>query len=192
MSEQKVWHSRGYLPHCDQPGLIQGITFRLHDSMPSTVLEQWAKETEGLPEIQRATERQRRIAAYLDAGHGACWLRDERIAEVMENTLLHFDGERYELLAWVVMPNHVHVLAEMREGWPLAKLVYSWKTWTAKRANEILGRSGTFWFREYHDRYIRDATHLANAKRYIEENAMKAGLCAAREDWRWGNAWRGR
>ena len=160
--------------------------------MPSTVLEQWAKETEGLPEIQRATERQRRIAAYLDAGHGECWLRDERIAEVMENTLLHFDGERYELLAWVVMPNHVHVLAEMREGWPLAKLVYSWKTWTAKRANEILGRSGTFWFREYHDRYIRDATHLANAKRYIKENAMKAGLCAAREDWRWGNAWRGR
>jgi hypothetical protein len=63
--------------------------------------------------------------------------------------------------------------------------VYSWKTWTAKRANEILGRSGTFWFRKYHDRYIRDATHLANARSYIEENAVKAGLCAARKDWRW-------
>ena len=192
MSEQKVWHSRGYLPHCDAPGLIQGITFRLHDSMPRAVLEQWEREMEALPETQREIERQRRIAAYLDAGHGACWLRDARIAEVVENALLHFDGERYRVLAWVVMPNHVHVLAEMHEGWPLSKLVYSWKTWTAKRANEILARSGTFWFREYHDRFIRDETHLANAKAYIEENPVKAGLCASKEEWPWGSARRER
>jgi putative DNA methylase len=160
--------------------------------MPRAVLDQWEREMEHVPEIRRDAERQRRIAAYLDAGHGACWLRDGRIAEVVENTMLHFDGERYRLVAWVVMPNHIHALAEIRDGWPLAKVVYSWKTWTAKRANEILGRSGTFWFREYHDRFIRDETHLANARSYIEENPLKAGLCAAKADWRWGSAWHGR
>jgi REP element-mobilizing transposase RayT len=191
MADSRGWYSRGYLPHFDRPGLVQAITFRLHDSMPQVRLEQWAQELQSVPSNDYAVERQKRIAAYLDTGHGCCWLRDARIAEAVEEALLHFDGERYRLLAWVVMPNHVHVLAEMQEGWPLPKVVQSWKTWTAKCANRILEKSGAFWGREFHDRDIRDGEHLAWAKSYIEENPWKAGLCGAPEKWRWSSAWAG-
>ncbi len=190
MPTPKEWYSRDYLPHFDRPGLIQGITFRLHDSMPAVVLERWAQEIQTLEPKQMDAERQKRIAAYLDAGHGACWLRDARIAEIVEDTFLHFDRERYHLLAWVIMPNHVHILAEMCEGWLLETVVKSWKTWTAKRANELLGRTGTFWSRDFYDRYIRDPEHFSNAKRYIEQNPVKARLCSVAEDWRWGSAWK--
>ncbi len=192
MLEPKGWYSRDYLPHFDRSGLVQGITFRLHDSMPASLLERREKEIQTLSPSLHNAERQKRIAAYLDAGRGACWLREPHIAEIVENTILHFDSERYRLLAWVVMPNHVHVLAETYEEWPLDKVIQSWKTWSAKRANEILGRSGMFWCRDFHDRYIRDAEHLANAKRYIEQNPVKAGLCRDGRQWRWGSAWQGR
>jgi hypothetical protein len=132
MPDPKGWYSRDYLPHFDRPGLVQAITFRLHDSMPQALLEKWARELQLLPTTQHEAERQKRIAAYLDAGHGVCWLRDGRVAEIMESNFLRFDGERYRLLAWVVMPNHVHVLAEMLAEVPLAKVVRSWKTWAAK------------------------------------------------------------
>lgn len=160
--------------------------------MPATILELWASEIRHLPGKRLDAERQLRIAAYLDAGHGACWLRNECIAEIVENTFLYFDNERYQLLAWVVMPNHVHVLLEMKPDWPLDKIVQSWKTWSAKRANEVLQRSGTFWCRDFHDRYIRDDTHFSNARKYIERNPVKAGLCREAKDWRWSSAWAGR
>jgi putative transposase len=86
----------------------------------------------------------------------------------------------------------VHVLAEMRDEWPLDKVVYSWKTWTAKCANKVLERDGSFWARDFHDRYIRDGEHLMIAKKYIEENPWKARLCTAPELWRWSSAWKGR
>ena len=192
MADPKGWYSRGYLPHFDRPNLIQVITFRLHDSMPRVRLEEWERELLFLTPDQRAVERQKRIAAYLDAGHGNCWLREPEIAALVEDAFLHFDGKRYRLLAWVVMPNHVHVMAEMFEGFLLEKVVQSWKTWTAKCANRILGRDGAFWGRDYHDRYIRDEEHLAWAKSYIEENPTKARLCPAPEKWRWSSAWDGR
>ncbi len=103
-------------------------------------------------------------------GHGACWLGDPRIARLVEEALLHFDGKRYRLIAWCVMPNHVHALVETREEWPLAGIVHSWKSFTAHRANRILKRSGDFWLREYFDRFIRDDRHFENAVGYIEIN----------------------
>ena len=182
------WYSRDYLPHFDRPGVVQGITFRLADSMPAEVVADWRDELAHLAEGERKSEFQRRFADYLDAGHGECLLRDERIAQVVEDALLHFDGERYQLLAWVVMPNHVHSLAEMREGWPLADVVQSWKGFTAHEANRVLGRNGEFWQREYHDRYIRDGEHLEFARNYIEQNPVKARLCEKAEDWQWSSA----
>jgi REP element-mobilizing transposase RayT len=192
MPEHKGWYSRGYLPHFDRPDLIQAVTFRLHDSLPESVLTKWEDELRILPANAQKIERQKRLASYLDAGHGSCWLRDSRVAELAENALLHFDGKRYRLLAWVVMPNHVHLLVETRPEWLLPGVVQSWKTWIARRANEILGRNGSFWFREFHDRYIRDADHFENAKFYIENNPVKARLCGSPEKWRWGSAWEGR
>jgi len=182
------WYSRDYLPHFDQPGLIQAITFRLADALPAEKLQRWALELAHEAELAREVEKKRRMEAWIDAGHGACWLREPAIAQSVEDALLHFDSVRYRLLAWSIMPNHVHALIETREGWPLGSIVQSWKIFTAKEINAHLGRTGMVWQREYHDRYIRDAEHLANVTRYIEQNPVKAGLCTEARQWRWGSA----
>jgi putative DNA methylase len=184
----KEWYSRGYLPHFDHAGLVQIVTLRLADALPAELLE----ELEKIVSKEKDAERRKRIEAWLDAGHGSCWLRDSKVAAIVEGALLHFDGQRYRLLAWVVMPNHVHVLVELSEEVRLPDLLHSWKSFTAIEANRILGRSGIFWMPEYFDRYIRDEKHLANAVSYIHENPVKAKLVARVEDWRWSSAWRQR
>jgi putative transposase len=115
------WYSRGYLPHFDIASLVQMITFRLADALPAQVL---ASLQEILPREGDAVRRQR-IDAYLDAGHGACSLQDPRIGRLVEGALLHFDGQRSRLLAWVVMPNHVHVLVELMPGHRQPDVIHS-------------------------------------------------------------------
>jgi REP element-mobilizing transposase RayT len=109
-----------------------------------------------------------RLESYLDSARGECWLKDDRVARVVVSTLRHFDGVRYRLRAWCVMPNHVHVVLTMlpmdviqkmaspvgrqvaggtRAMTPLATVLQSWKSYTAKEANRLLGRTGTFWQR---------------------------------------------
>jgi len=189
-SPHKGWHSRGYLPHRDEAYLTQSITFRLADSFPLKRLTEWREmvDPESGEILSSDAGPRDRIESYLNAGHGGCWLRNPRVAKVVEDALLHFDGERYRLIAWATMPNHVHVIAELFEGNALSAVVHSWKSWTAQRANEVLGRSGAFWFREYRDRFIRDALHREAAIRYVENNPVKAGLVDRAEDWRWGSA----
>ena len=178
----KNWHSRGYLPHCDTPGLFQGITFRLADALPSGVLQRMEQE-----DTADAAKRQR-VEQFLNAGHGACLLRDPVCARLVEKALLYGNGERYRLLAWVVMPNHVHVLIEQTEGWPLDKVVAGWKSCTAKQINRYLGKCGVVWMRDYHDRYVRDDTHLQAVIEYIHDNPVKAGLAAHAKDWSYSSA----
>jgi putative transposase len=101
----KDWHSRGYLPHCDVPGLIQSITFRLGDSLPSEVV------ATALADKPSSDQRRERLEVLLNAGRGDCWLALDDIAALVQKALLHFDGQRYQLLAWCVMPNHVHMLS---------------------------------------------------------------------------------
>jgi REP element-mobilizing transposase RayT len=184
------WHSRGYLPHWDHPGMVQSINVRLCDSLPWSVLERWENEIERLPAKSQAkrAELRRRIEVYLDEGHGACWLRHAEIARLVEGALLFFDQERYRLLAWCVMPNHVHVLIETMIGFLLGEVVHSWKSYTASRANKVLGRSGKFWQNDYLDRYIRNAEHFTTVVGYIEENPVKAGLARLKTEWPWSSA----
>ena len=178
------WTSRGYLPHLNRPGLVQGITFRLWDSLPGHIAASLAEEATDVPEGAKRA----RIEAYLNAGYGACTLRDPSIAGLVQSALLFFDGIRYRLIAWVVMPNHVHVLIETIEGHPLQRIVHSWKSFTANKANQILGRSGRFWFPDYFDRYVRDERHLNNAVRTIHWNPVKAGLVESPDDWPFSSA----
>jgi putative DNA methylase len=180
----KEWYSRGYLPHFDAPGIVQAITFRLADSLPARVVQTLVQDRL----LMNDPGKRVRIEAYLDAGHGRCFLRDPHIARLVEEALFHFDGERYCLIAWVVMPNHVHVMIEQTEGYPLDSIIHSWKSYTATEANKILGRHGAFWFREYFDRFIRDERHFANAIRYIHENPVAAGLVEKAEEWRFSSA----
>ena len=180
MRLHKNWYSRGYLPHLDQPSLYQSITFRLHDSVPEQVIQRWKQEVHWqahLPSESPAVRALRRkIVEYEDAGHGECWLFREEIAELVENALFYFDGKRYRLIAWCIMPNHVHVLIETFVRYPLDKVLHSWKSYTAQEANNLLNRSGPFWARDYYDRYIRDDKHFRQTVAYIDQNPVKAKL----------------
>ena len=188
------WYSRDYLPHFDSPGLQQFVTFRLFDAVPLTVVEEWKEALgwlESLPAPDpRVVELQSRIARYEDANHGECWLRRPDMAKMVEDSLLHFDAQRYHLLAWCVMPNHVHVLIETRDGWPLEGVLHAWKSYTAHRANKTLGRDGAFWFREYFDRFMRNEEHFHNTVEYIINNPVKSGLADCPEAWRFSSAHR--
>jgi REP element-mobilizing transposase RayT len=128
------------------------------------------------------------LERYLDQGYGACYLARLGIAQIVEEALLHFDGDRYRLLAWVVMPNHVHVVVEMFEAHPVAEIVHSWKSFTAHTANRVLGRRGPFWQIEYFDRTIRDESHLLAAIEYTHNNPVSAGLVDSPPEWRYSSA----
>ena len=182
------WYSRGYIPHFDVIGLTQHVVFRLFDSLPQNVLAQWEEELKHLSEKDADLERRLRIEHYLDQGYGSCYLREATVAELVQNALLFFDDQRYQLHAWCVMPNHVHVLFTALAGHELGKIVHSWKSFTANEANRHLEREGQFWQKEPYDRYIRNERHFRNAVEYIENNPVKAGLCAMPADWPWSSA----
>jgi REP element-mobilizing transposase RayT len=184
IEESKVWHSRGYLPHYDIPGAIQLLTFRLADSLPQAKLLELADPQLKLTDLQKRN----RLDAYLDTGWGKCLLGDPRIAGIAQNTLLHFDRARYNLLAWVVMPNHVHALAEFNRGHEVAKVLHSWKSFIAHETNKLLARSGPLFQREYHDRMVRNEDHLVRAIEYIHANPVKARLVESPTDWRFSSA----
>lgn len=191
-SQPSPWRSRGYLPHFDQPQLIQSVTFRLFDSLPRKVIQEYEKALATLSEKDRQVEMEKRIAILLDKGHGSSYLREPRTAEIVEEALLFFDAGRYRLLCWCIMPNHVHAMVEVSPDHPLQRILHSWKSFTSKEVNKILCRTGQLWQEEYHDRFIRDDDHYANTLRYIAENPVKAGLVTRADDWRWSSAWKGR
>jgi REP element-mobilizing transposase RayT len=164
------------------------VTFRLADSLPAERLRQWREELSVLPKDKEAVEYRRRIEEYLDRGEGSAWLQEPRIAQIVQDALLYFDGDRYRLHAWTVMPNHVHTLFTPAGAFSLSGIVHSWKSFTAKEANRNLNRQGHFWQGEYFDTFIRDQRHLSGTFEYIENNPVKAGLCARPEDWLFGSA----
>jgi type I restriction enzyme R subunit/putative DNA methylase len=155
------------------------ITFRLADALPAEKLIEFKQKAP----FDVDSERRRRLESYLDAGHGTCHLRDPRVARLVEAVLRHGDGKQYRLLAWVIMPNHVHALLEILPGHAVSEIIQAWKSVSARSANVFLGRGGRFWQPDYFDRAVRDERHLAAAIRYIHENPVKAGLVRQPEDW---------
>jgi putative DNA methylase len=129
------------------------------------------------------------VAAYLDQGHGSCYLKEPRVAKIVQDAILFYDTDKYLLSAWVVMPNHVHLITTPVPGKRLAKIMQSLKSFTANEANKLLGREGTFWMPDYFDRYIRNEKHFARAIEYVENNPVKAGLCQRPEGWPFSSAW---
>jgi REP element-mobilizing transposase RayT len=191
----KYWHSRGYLPHCDTPGLLQFITFRLNDALPQDVLKRLGSasvpacpfQKEQTP-AQQALQRYKLVERTLDAGYGECLLKRPELAAMVQDALLFGDNSRYRLLRWCVMPNHAHVLIELWQGWPLGKVVEGWKSVTARRINAQVGREGALWMVDYFDRFIRDDRHLAAVEAYIDNNPVKAGLAATSDEWPYSSA----
>jgi REP element-mobilizing transposase RayT len=175
------WRSRGRVPHWEAGDVPQFITFRLADSLPRAVLERALSETSA--EAKRA-----RFEALLDAGAGERTLAIPRAAAIVQDALLHLDLLRYRLHAWCVMPNHVHVLATPGQDVSLSSMVHSWKSFTAHAINAELGRKGRLWAEEYFDRVMRNDEQFRTTWAYIEENPIKAGLCASPELWPYSSA----
>ncbi len=187
-------HGR-YLPHWSKEGAAYAVVFRLADSVPSDVSEQWRfqrrdiierAKSQGRPlteneekELQRLYSE--KIESFLDSGYGECLLKKDDIAEIMDNALKHFDGERYDLLAWAIMPNHIHIIVKPYTGHKLDEIVHSWKSFTAKEINKRLGRKGSVWMDEYYDHLIRDDNDFKNQVHYVISNPERAGL----QNWKW-------
>jgi REP element-mobilizing transposase RayT len=182
----KGWHERGYLPHRDEPGLVQFVTFHLTDSFPIKLRTEWAH----LLKIEKNTERREQHHRYLNLGRGECLLRNSRIGAIMDGAIRFHHNKSYELRAWVIMPNHVHVLFRSLEN-PMGRIIGNWKTYTAREVNKLLARQGPVWAADYWDTYMRDEDQEQTVRSYIENNPAKAKLVVDPKDWQWSSArWR--
>ncbi len=166
------------------------VTFRLTDSIPQPKLEQWRREREewlrGHPEPwSRADQREyyglftEMIEGWLDAGAGSCLLARPENARIVSDALKYFDGQRYRLGAWVVMPNHVHVVFTAIAPHSPTDILRSWKSHTAGAIKRLCGKTGQLWQRESFDHIVRPESQLRAIERHIEENPAKAGIRAA-------------
>ena len=187
--------SRGRLPHWEADHAIYFVTFRLADSLPRSVLRAYELERRNViatalaagRALSASEEKQlkklfnEKIESKLDAGAGCCYLAEPAVADAVMSALRHFDSVRYRLYAWCVMPNHVHVLFRLLDDRKLSGVLHSWKSYSAKRANLLLGLSGEFWQREYYDHLVRSEEEFYRIVGYILRNPEKAGL----RDWRW-------
>ena len=174
----RTWHKRDYLPHYFEPDLTQMLTIRIYDSLPKNVtleLQGNAKENDKV--------QIRKYEKLLDAGYGSCFFAKREIAQLIKESLYYYDKRRYLLDAWVVMPNHLHVMLTPINGFSLTVIMFGLKSYTAKAANKLMNREGAFWYPDYFDRYIRDQDHYLKAMNYIAMNPVKAGLCENPEDW---------
>ncbi len=179
--------TRRNLPHWQQEGATYFVTFRLADAVPAEVARRWREELQKWRHFHpepwnteiAAEYRTRFIKAreeWLDEGHGSCLLRQPGAAEAVAETLRHFDGQRYHLDAFVVMPNHVHALVQPLPGHSLPQILRSWKSFTARQLNRMLSRAGAVWMQETFDRIVRDWETLVRYRTYIGRNSKKARL----------------
>ena len=178
---EPIGHLAGNLPHWRQDGATYFVTFRTADSLPQEKLRQWLEERSKWLRQNPGphSERQRReywerfparFQYWLDQGHGACVLVRLEIRALVESALRHFEGERYQLLDEVVMPNHVHAVVTPFGEHLLSSIVHSWKSFTANRINAVLVRRGAFWQKESFDHIVRSAESLQKFREYIEAN----------------------
>ncbi|HZO99007.1 MAG TPA: type ISP restriction/modification enzyme, partial [Terriglobia bacterium] len=184
-----------YLPHWTHEGATYAVCFRLADSLPESVVETWRFERNDIVKTAKqmnrplsAHEQERldqlfseRVEKFLDEARGECWMQRDEVAAVVAGALRHFDSQRYRLVAWCVMPNHVHAVLQPLPGYDLAGIIHSWKSFSSKEANRVLGRSGEFWQPEYYDHLIRDEQDFVRQVEYVLTNPQRAGL----ENWKW-------
>lgn len=184
--------SHGNLPHWEQLNAFYFITWRTADSLPKAALDRWQTERDawlrtrgidsGVEDWQRVFEllpsadRQEfhklftlRWNALLDEGYGECALGIPQLGLIVEDSLRRFDGTRYELEAFVIMPNHVHVLVGVSGRGEM-------KNFTATQINKALARKGQFWQWESFDHLVRTPANLEKFRQYILQNPIKARL----------------
>lgn len=114
--------------------------------------------------------------AFLDGCHGRCLLKRPKLARIVADSLLYFNGVRYRMGDFIVMPNHVHLLAVFPTAEALKKQCDSWLHYTAFRINRVIGEKGKFWQQEPFDHLVRSLEQYEYLRRYIADNPRKAGL----------------
>lgn len=187
------------LPHWSQAGTICFITWRTWDSMPRRVVELWQQERaewlarHGIdPAVAEIPERLAKLDLkllhefrsfvaqrwndHLDDCHGECVLRRPEFAQEITQSLQHFDGERYDLTDFVIMPIHVHVLATFPDEEAMLAQCESWKHFIARKINRALSRNDRFWQQDGFDHLVRSVEQLVHYRRYIAENPSRAHL----------------
>jgi putative transposase len=202
--EYKLFYQR-HLPHYQPPGAKLFVTFRLADSLPAVVLQQLLEEKDRLDAKHITLEKEQKKSeedrawrylfgkldeALAKQNMGTTWLKDKQIASLVVESLHYGDNRQYELDAYCIMPNHVHLVCtplsqENKEYVAIAKIMQSIKGYTARKANQILNRQGAFWVHENYDRVIRDDDEWHRITGYIQMNPVKAGLVDSWEKWDW-------
>jgi putative transposase len=183
----EIQKTRSSLPHWQQDKATYFLTFRLADSIPASLLDEWRHEKTlwqtthpkpWPPETEAEYHKlfSARIDRHLDQGLGSCLLGNSTNATRVADAFQHFDHTRYLLHAWVIMPNHVHLLLSLGESIDLGKTVASWKRFTSTKINRQDQSSGPVWQKDYFDRLIRDWDHFINVARYIRGNPVKTKL----------------
>ena len=172
------WYNRGYLPHFDQGRTYQFITYRLGDSLPKAVFAKYKILKEN-----NKHDHHFHLEDSLDKAHGSCILKQKLVANIVMENWLHFHHTKYAIQSCTIMPNHVHILIQTFDGYALADIIHSWKSYTSSAINNVLGRTGSVWAREYWDRYIRNEDHYFQTMHYILQNPVKAGFCKTAKDW---------
>ena len=173
-------HSKSKLPHIHQPEKLQFVTFRLADSLPvsvRTLIDAQMKAFEMAhpkpwnQSIQQLFNAKFRPALQklLDKGYGECILKNPQVRQIVVNAINYYnDNNEIEFFDYVIMPNHVHLLATF--SIPPEVLIGKLRKFTSRVINTLLHRTGTIWDREVWDRYIRNHTHLTNTRCYIQDN----------------------
>ena len=183
------------LPRWECHKAIYHLSFRLADSIPHSVLKRWLQERKDLITHAKYSEEEylieaerkaqflysEKIEKYLDGSYGKCYLRQTEIAELVANSLVHFNHVRYRLHAWCIMPNHVHVIAEAFSSYNLSNIIHTWKSYTAHRATKLLKLKGAFWQPDAYNHIIRSKKEYLFQIQYTWENPDKAGL----HNWQW-------
>lgn len=178
--------SRRHLPHWKRNASVYAVTFRLADSLPPGAVERMrvACAQGDAPAHIAALKLAHSFETELDASQGECRLRDPGAAGEMKSALAHFDGKRYRLVAWCIMPNHVHVVLQPVRGFELSSILHSIKSFSANRINQLSNRRGRVWQDESYDRLIRDPRELGDQVTYVLQNPARAGL----HEWPWCGA----
>ena len=170
----------GNLPHWSQ-ACATFVTFRLADSLPQEKLAEFIgertswldshpKPIDEAAEVEYRVRFQKRFHDWLDAGYGSCILREASVRQVVEKSLMDFADIRYSLYAFVVKPNHVHVLFMPEDGFDGRQIVRAWKSYTAKQINRLLNRTGIVWQKESYDHLVRDVRQFNAYRAYIRHN----------------------
>lgn len=192
-ASKKIEIYRRDLPHWRQDSATYFVTFRLHDSVPEPVSLQLRKVS---AEIQGSTDDEvtrtwfRIYDEALDHGHGSCLLKFPTNRRLVRDALLHFEGTRYQLGSFVIMPNHVHLIIQPTEPdrYPLDRILKTIKAYSSRQINLAAGTTGSkVWQTESHDRILRGSIHLNRAIQYIGRNPEKAKLGRVHSE-RWINS----